>query len=261
MKVQILPSIILSLLTLNSCVNTQKAVYFNNVGDTEILSTIEDKEPVIEKKDLLSISVSSLSVESSQMFNAPNVTTTQITTSTGLVNQASGYLVDQDGYIQFPMIGDLKAAGITKKELRENIRKGLIERKLLLDPIVNIRYLNFKVTVLGEVNRATVVTVPNEKISLLEAIGLAGDLTIFGKRDNIMVIRTEEGKKIIKRINLNSGEIFKSSYYYLKPNDIVYVEPNKSRVAASGRTQQILPIIFSGLSLTVSLLWLLISRN
>jgi polysaccharide export outer membrane protein len=118
----------------------------------------------------------------------------------------------------------------------------------LVDPIVSVRFLNFKVTVLGEVQRPTVVDVPDEKISLLEALGLAGDITIYGKRDNVMVIREENNQKIIKRLNLNSSEIFNSPYYYLKANDIVYVEANKARIATSTRTTQLLPIFLTALS-------------
>jgi polysaccharide export outer membrane protein len=119
----------------------------------------------------------------------------------------------------------------------------------LVDPIVNISFLNYRVTVLGEVGRPTVISVANEKISLLEALGLAGDLTIYARRDNVLLIREENNKKIIRRINLNTDEIFKSPYYYLKTNDVVYVEPNKSKVANTGRAQVLLPVLFSALSL------------
>lgn len=243
-----------------SCVDTKKATYFNGLQDSVIKSTVENLEPVIQKNDLLSISVSSLNPEATAIFNSPNVVVTQTITSTGSASQASGYLVDQEGNIQFPVIGSIKAAGMSKKDLKEKIAKSLLEKKLLVDPSVSIRYLNFKVTVLGEVSRATVINVPNEKITLLEALGLAGDLTIYAKRDNVMVIREESTNKVIKRINLNSSEIFTSPYYYLRSNDIVYVEPNKSKISSTGRGQQILPVIFSSLSLAVSLIYL-ITRN
>ena len=116
---------------------------------------------------------------------------------------------------------------------------------------MSIRFLNFRITVLGEVKNPTVINVPNEKISLLEAIGLAGDLTIYAKRDNVLVIREENGNKIIKRIDLNSDELLSSPFYYLKSNDIVYVEPDKARVASAGRGQQWIPAVLSGLSVIV----------
>jgi len=225
-----------------SCVNMKKSIYFNNIPDSTILSTVQKLEPVIHKNDLLSISVSSMNPEATQVFNVPN--------SSGSV---PGYLVDRDGFIQFPLLGNIKADSLTKKELRDTIAKDLIEKKLLLDPIVSVRYLNFKVTVLGEVGHPTVVTVENEKVTLLEALGMAGDLTVEAKRNNVMVIREEEsGEKKIKRLDLTSTEIFTSPYYYLKSNDIVYVEPNSTKVASTSRFTQILPIVIS----TVTLIFL-----
>lgn len=242
----------LVLLFLNiSCVNTRKAIYFNGLPDSTIRSTIESLEPVIQRNDLLSITVSSLNTAASQVFNTPNITTIQAVTGAGGNTIASGYLVDQDGYIKFPILGNIKAAGLTKKALADTITKSLIDTKQLYDPIVNIRYLNYKVTVLGEVARPSVINVPNEKITLLEALGLAGDLTLYARKDNILVLRVEDGDKIIKHLNLNSNDILTSPYFYLKSNDIVYVEPTKARIASTGRANQWLPVILSGLSLAV----------
>lgn len=239
----------LFLLVLCSCVNTRKAVYFVDQQDATLNSSVTIPQTVISQNDLLSITVSSLNPSASAVFNAPNVVYQNNTTNSnaGPV-QASGYLVDEDGNIQFPILGSIKAAGLTETQLRSQISKGILDRKLLVDPIVTVRHLNFKVTVLGEVGNPTVVNVPSEKITLLEALGLAGDITVYGKRDNVMVIREESGRKIIKRLDLNKSEIFNSPYYYLRSGDIVYVEPNKARVAGSSRATQLLPIILSGLS-------------
>jgi polysaccharide export outer membrane protein len=161
-----------------------------------------------------------------------------------------GYLVSNGGTIEFPVLGTIKAAGLTKEQLKETITKKLVDQKLLTDPIVTVRFLNFRVTVLGEVNHPGELSVPSEKISLLEAIGLAGDLTIYARRDNVLVIReNENGDKEIKRIDLNSKELLSSPYYYLRSNDIVYVEPNKARIASAGRGQIWVPAVLSGLSL------------
>jgi polysaccharide biosynthesis/export protein len=243
--------LLLSLLFFSACVNTKKVVYFNSIQDAEIKTGMMDFEPLIQKNDLLSISVSSLNPEASKIFNAPNITEAEGIDLTGRAMNISGYLVNQDGYIQFPFLGNIKAAGLTKKALQEDIAKTLATKKLLLDPIINIRFMNFRVTVLGEVAHPTVVNVPSEKITLLEALGLAGDLTIFAKRHNLLIIREEEGKKTLKRIDLNSTEIFKSPYYYLRPNDIVYVEPDKARVASANPVRQWLPLVFSGLTIVV----------
>lgn len=227
-----------------SCVNTKNATYFNNLTDTTFQSVFP-LESIIQNNDILNISVSSLNPEASLIFNTPN--TSNISTW-GTNSQLSGYLVNSDGTIQFPLLGTITASGLTKNQLKEAITTKLVSNKLLVDPIVNIRFLNYHVTVLGEVANPTTLTVSSEKISLLEAIGLAGDFTIYAKRNNVMVIRNVEGKKIVKRLNLNTNELFTSPYYYLKSDDVVYVEPNKAKVASASNTQQWLPIIFSGLS-------------
>ncbi|QHL88829.1 polysaccharide export protein [Nibribacter ruber] len=233
------------------CSSTKKVVYFNNIQDSVLPSGVENIEPLIQKNDLLSISVSSLNPEASKIFNTPNVTDSEAPDFSGRATSVSGYLVNAQGYIQFPILGNIKALGLTKRQLKESITKSLTDRKLLVDPIINIRYLNYRVTVLGEVANPTVVNAPNEKITLLEALGLAGDLTIYAKRSNVLIIREVEDKKIIKRINLNSTELFNSQYYYLQPNDIVYVEPDKAKVATANPVRQLLPLIFSGLTVVV----------
>ena len=247
----VLPVILLLLFVIfTGCTNTKKVIYFNNIQDTSFKSREADLEPVIRKGDILSISVSSANPDASVPFNTPNVSSSSIrATQPGTL--PDGYLVQQDGTIQFPVLGNLMAAGITKKALKDNIQGQLDQRKLLVDPIVSIRYLNFRVTVLGEVARPAIVNVPSEQITLFEALGLAGDLTIYAKRDNVLLIREEEGTKIIKRLNLNTSDILNSPYYYLKSNDIVYVEPSKSKVASASQSRQLVPIILSVLSFLV----------
>lgn len=231
-----------------SCVNTRKAVYFNGLNDGTITSNTPVPETVIQRNDILNISVSSLNPDASAIFNAPNIYTYSLNGAG--TNTLMGYLVSTEGTIQFPVLGTIKAAGLTKEELKGTITKKLVDQKLLTDPIVSVRFLNFRVTVLGEVNHPAVIPVPNEKISLLEAIGLAGDLTIYARRDNVLIVREDEnGNKEIKRIDLNSTELLSSPYYYLRSNDIVYVEPNKARVASAGRGQIWVPAVLSGLSL------------
>ena len=265
LKIILFISIILSLLT--SCISTKKIVYFNNIQDTVLNNPSVDIESVIQKKDLLSISVSSLNPEASYIFNSPNLMTATSastssaisatgagTSSVGGPTQVIGYLVSQEGTIRFPVLGTVLAAGLTKRQLEEEMTKSLAEKKLLVDPIVNVRFLNFRITVLGEVAKPTTINVVNERISILEALGLAGDLTIYAKRNNVLLIREEDNKKIIKRLDLNSDKLLSSPYYYLKTNDIVYVEPNNTKIASTSRTQQLLPIILSGLSLIAVIL-------
>ncbi len=239
---------------LSSCLNTKKIAYFNDVQDSIRIASPAGLEPVIREKDILSISVSSLSSEATVIFNTPNMSAPGGTSGA----QTSGYMVSQDGTIRFPILGDIPAAGMTQKQLANNLSQLLTDKKLLYDPIVTVRFLNFRVTVLGEVNRPGVVNVPGEQISILEAIGMAGDLTIYGLRDNVILIRQEGEDKLVTRLNLNTSGILQSPYFFLKSNDVIYVEPGKAKVASSDRTQQLLPIIFSGISVAVVILSILI---
>ena len=237
-----------------SCVNTRKTTYFNDIENGIYKTSYEAAQPIIHKNDLLSIYVSSLSAEASMLFNAPGMTSTVTASANGTSTQNVGYLVNDEGNIQFPVLGNLKAAGLTTKQLNENIIDSLVSRQLLTNPLVTIRFLNFRVTVLGEVGKPTVITVPNEKISILEAIGLAGDLTIYGKRDNVLLIREEEGKKIVRRIDLNSPATLTSAFYYLKSNDVIYVEPDKNKVASVSNFRQLLPAFIAALSVVAIVL-------
>jgi polysaccharide export outer membrane protein len=240
---------------LNSCSDTKKLTYFDNIQDQTFKADIITGEPVIQKNDLLSITVSSLSVEASAMFNAPNLSAYNINTVTSLGNGSlAGYLVSPAGDIQFPILGLIKAEGKTKSQLSQYITSQLNEKKLLVDPIVSVRFLNFRVSVLGEVSRPGVYTIPNEKLSILEALGLAGDISLYGKKENVLLIREDDkAQKIIKRLNLNSHEIFTSPYYYLRSNDVIYVEPMKDKVAKE-RNQALLPIVFSLITLAIVVL-------
>jgi polysaccharide export outer membrane protein len=244
------PALIL-ILFFTSCTDTRKIPYFYGVEEGSIATRTSIPESVIQKNDILSIIISSPNPEASQIFNNSSPATWANSSGVGSssIGNSQGYLVNTDGSIQFPLIGSIKAEGLTKNQLKDKISSIILEKKLLIDPIVTIRFVNFRVTVLGEVNHPTVVSVPNEKISLLEAIGLAGDLTLYAKKQNVMVIREEKDRKIIKRLDLNSTELLTSPYYYLQSNDIVYVEPNKAKVASTNRSTQWLPIFLSGLSL------------
>ncbi|MGB6152087.1 MAG: polysaccharide biosynthesis/export family protein [Pricia sp.] len=235
-----------------SCTNMKRATYFYGTSDSTYLNTsTESLEPVLHENDLLSISVSSVNPEASEMFNVSNTMATESSTLSGARSSASGYLIDQDGFIRFPVLGKIKASGMTKKALREKITNELQSQKLLIDPIVDVRYLNFKVSVLGEVKNPSVLTIPNEKISLLEALGLAGDITIYGNKENVALLREEDGVKKLRRIDLTSSELFASPYYYLKSNDIIYVEPTQAKVAESSLIKSWIPVVLSAISLAI----------
>lgn len=241
--------ITLTLLCLiGACTNTKKATYFDITKDSTVPIIFKNAEPPIQKNDILSISVSSLSAEASQLYNNPN------REGSASDNVPGGYLVNKDGNILFPVLGYIKAEGLTKEELQKEITNQLLQRKLLVDPIISIRQMNYKVTILGEVAHPQVINIPSEKISILEAIGFAGDLTIYSNRSNVMIIREENNQRTFKLIDLNSNEIFDSPYFYLKPNDVVYVRPNKSKVAGASTAHQWLPTVVSIMSFTAIIL-------
>lgn len=231
----------LSLTFCISCTSSKKIAYFQNAQDADSRAMLGTVEAPIQKNDILNITVSSLSPKDDVEYNRTDITT-------------RGYLVNSDGNIQMPKLGNVAAAGLTKKQLTENITNIILAKKEILNPIVEIRHLNFDVTVLGEVANPTVITVPSEQITLVKAIALAGDLTIFGKRDNVLLIREEGGKRITRHINLNSADFLSSPYYYLKPNDVVYVEPNKTKIASTDKTLLYLPIVFSSISILILVL-------
>jgi polysaccharide export outer membrane protein len=246
--------LIFSMSLLASCVTSRKITYFENVKDSALISSSAGFAPVIQRKDIISVAVSSLSNQASILFNMPNQPATPTQSSINNSYQTAGYLVNDEGNIKFPMLGLITAAGRTQKQLEDTITNLLIERKLLFDPIVTSRFLNFRITVLGEVNHPGVIYVPSEQISVLEALGQAGDLTIYGIRDNILLIRQVGSEKKLVRIDLTSSGLFQSPYYFLKSNDVLYVEANRAKIASSNLTQQRLPIVLSGLSLIIILL-------
>lgn len=246
---QLFIGITAALLLLSSCTPSREMVYFNELEASKISSNIQVPETIVQPNDILSISVTSLSKAATEIFN--------IYEGGGNSETSQGYLVSNDGNIQFPMLGTIKVAGLTKRQLQEKLEKSLSENQLLLDPIVLIRFLNFRITVLGEVSKPSVINVPSEKVSLLEAIGLAGDLGIHARRDNVLIIREEQGQNTFERINLNSNELFSSPYYYLKSGDVVYVEPNKYKLIASKPTPQWIGYGLTGLSVVIGLITLI----
>ncbi|KKM15354.1 hypothetical protein LCGC14_1696920 [marine sediment metagenome] len=237
---------------LASCSSTDKIAYMaKGIDDNKALTDLENTSPALKSNDLLSISVSSLNKSASEIFNIEDSSVSQFAITQGTVGQVSGYLVNNEGFIKFPILGEIKAAGITKDELSELIENLIVEKELLVQPIVDIRYLNYKVSVLGEVKNPGVYNIQNEKISFLEALALSGDLTIYGKRKDVMLIREEFGLRKTVLIDLTEKSFLKSPYYYLKTNDIIYVQPSKKKVGSVSNTPQWLSITVGALSLAV----------
>ncbi|MDB5121017.1 MAG: sugar transporter [Sphingobacteriales bacterium] len=245
-------ALIIGTFSISSCVSKKDVVYFqpNSLGeDLQKIDMITNYVPKLQNGDILSIMVSSLSPEASAMFN-PYLAAqlgSAMPSQTNNLTPVFGYLIDEEGFITLPLVGKLKVSGLTTKEATHSITAQL--DKYLQQPTVNVRILNFRVSILGEVARPSVYTIPNEKITLPEALGLAGDLTIYGQRNNVLIVRETEGKREFSRIDLTKRDLFNSPYYYLHANDVIYVEATKGKVTSTDRTVQIAPIILSGLSL------------
>lgn len=217
------------LIFLSACGSTRNLVYFNDLQNTnKYTEEIKNKvEPEIQPDDQLSITVSSLNPESNILFNSGVMPSASGAATGGTTNGRpnDGYLVDKDGFINFPVLGKIQLAGLTKEQATTKMTAEIT--KNIKNPIVNIRFLNFRITVIGEVNRPSTFLVPSERVNILEAIGLAGDLTTYGKRENILIIREQKGVRTATRVNLASRAILNSPDFYLQQNDVVYVEPAK----------------------------------
>ena len=246
-------------LLLISCGSSKKITYLQNIQDVDLELSRYLYDAKIMPKDVLSITVSTVNPEAAAPFNqtVPTILSRgqQSTYSNSLLQS---YLVDNNGQIEFPIVGTLTVGGLTKSECEQMVLSKILpylnenER-----PIVTVRMFNYKISVIGEVNRPGMYTVGNEKINIFEALAQAGDLTIYGVRKNVKLIREDAtGKKEIHTLNLNDADLVTSPYYYLQQNDIVYVEPNKVKSRNSGISSST-TIWFSATSILISLTSLL----
>ncbi|MEY8848950.1 polysaccharide biosynthesis/export family protein [Psychroserpens sp. XS_ASV72] len=233
---------IIAIALLTSCASKKDIVYFQDEPLTDGSELDNRFELSYKPNDILTIDVSALDPDAVRPFNLSNVmysntggdiNTSGLNANSNVIRQT--YLVDPNGNIEFPVLGTLKVGGLTRAEVTEMLKVKLTD--YVKDPIVNIRLINFTITVLGEVNRPGTYTVQDERISLSEALGLAGDLTIYGKRDNVFLIREVNGKKKYAKFDLTSVNVVNSPVYYLSQNDVVYVEPNGSRVRQASYNQ------------------------
>lgn len=217
-----------------ACTSPKNVLYLQDVEALHEQSIEQNNEIVIHQDDQLAIMVNCKDVELALPFNMP-VVTYQAGTN-GVPNgqqRILGYLVDTSGYINFPVLGYIHVEGLTRLQLTNLICKRLIDEDLIKDPIVTVQFLNFKISVMGEVARPGSFNISGDRITLLDALSMAGDLTIYGKRNRVAVIREKDGKRSIRFHDLRSSDLFLSPDYYLQQNDIVYVEPNKARVGQS----------------------------
>lgn len=247
--------ILLTLFLLLASCSSRNLVYFSDIRPNASYSvaTGESSDPRIQEDDQLSITVTSLNAESNMLFNA-GVLTPAGTGNTVVSNPINeNYLVDKNGYINYPVIGQIYLKGMTKLEAVNRMSELLTS--YVQDPIVNIRFTNFKVTVIGEVQNPDSFVIPTERISILEALGLAGDMTPYGKRENVLIIREKDGVRTTTRINLNTNEILSSPYFYLQQNDIVYVEPYKTRAIQADTNPRTFAIISTASSFLIAIVF------
>lgn len=239
-----------------SCGSKQDVVYFQGVDIVGSSTSINNYVPLFLPDDMLTITVSALDQDAARPFNLPMITFGSAGTS-AIQQRQETYLIDTDGNIDFPVLGKIKMAGLSRIQGTELIKEMLQE--YIKNPIVNIRIVNFKVTVLGEVANPGSFTIPYERITIIEALGLAGDMTIQAERKNVLVIREEKGKKTYNRIDMTSETVFNSPVYYLIQNDVIYVEPNNSRVKSStvgpnvGATLGVISALLTATALVINL--------
>lgn len=253
-------SCLFALFLFASCQSYKKVPYLQDVKVVE--QTVQQEnlyDARIMPKDLLTIVVSCTSPELAVPFNLTVATQNNVTISNTTSQPAlQQYLVDNDGKIDFPVLGELKVGGLTKKEAELLIVEKL-KPYIKENPIVTVRMMNYKISVLGEVARPGTFTISNEKVNLLEALAMAGDMTIYGIRDNVKLIREDaDGKQQIITLDLNKAETLLSPYYWLQQNDIVYVTPNKAKARNSDISNST-SLWFSATSILVSLASILVT--
>lgn len=234
---KILSLILAATFFLASCSNSRNAFYFKGIQkDTTIQNVIsKDFEPRIQKGDLLAITVSSLSPENTVLYNAPQ----------NAEGPATGFLVDSSGNINFFKLGSVHAAGLTRIELKEQLQKELVP--YLAQTVVAVGFLNRHVTLIGGGISSQVLAMPNDNMTLLDALAAAGDIGEKGKKDDVMVIRENGSSRVFKKLDLTNESIFHSPYFYLQPNDIIYVKPELKKTKIS--TTQVISYVTTAISL------------
>ncbi|MCF6279634.1 MAG: polysaccharide biosynthesis/export family protein [Flavobacteriaceae bacterium] len=236
---------IFSLLMLSSCAPKKDIVYFQDMNSNqEISSLVKNSTQLLSPNDLLKVSVLAFDMSAVALFNGQGIS--------GSGGGSKTYLINNDGFIEFPLLGNIKMAGLTRVEATSLLKEKIGE--YVKDPIVNLELENFKITVLGEVARPGVFHINNERVTLLEALGLAGDMTIFGERKSVLVIRENDGKRSSTSVDLTSDEVFRLPVYYLSQNDVVYIKPNNTKIKQSKANSTNLVLSVVGILLSAAAL-------
>lgn len=242
--------LIIFLCTLSFSCSKRNLVYFSDIDPDKVYTMPIDSliEQKIQEDDLLSITVTSLNAESNMLFNAGVLMPSGENRNTVISSPINeNYLVNKNGFINYPVIGQINLKGLTKLEAVQKM--SLLLNEYVQNPIINIRLMNFRITVIGEVQRPSTFIIPTEKVTILEALGLAGDMTAFGRRENVIIVREKDGVRSTTRLNLNEKSVLASPYYYLQQNDVIYVEPYKTKAIQSDSNPRTFAIITSVVSL------------
>ncbi|MEZ0007061.1 polysaccharide export outer membrane protein [Flavobacterium sp. 28YEA47A] len=250
------PVIILFLsLFIFSCASRKNVAYYQNIDQLANLESSSSYETILQPDDLLMIVVMAENPEVAAPFNLPSVIMQSTTEVENQQMRMNSYLIDSKGFIQFPILGSIQIGGLTRTQAIAKITKEL--EKYIKKPSINLRILNYKVTVQGEVMQPGIHNITSERITLAEALSMSGDLTVYGKRDNILIIREVDGKKQSTRVDITKADFLNSPFYYLKQNDVVYVEPNKTKVNSSAVGPNT-AIVLSSISIIVTIIALTI---
>ena len=237
MKLKTLILAAATLVVMASCGVPSQISYFQDTAQKDTTLTVPVSQIRLQPGDKVSIIINAKDTKISNLFNLPYTTRyigaqtdTYQSTNTGI----SGYTIDADGNIDFPVAGKIQVAGLTREQVAYKVKETLEEQDLVKDPVVTVEFMNLSISVLGEVANAGRYTIGRDKITIIDAIAMAGDLTIFGRRDNVRVIREKDGVQQSFRVNLCSAEeVLTSPVYYIQQNDIIYVEPNDVRARQS----------------------------
>ena len=233
------------LMVTTACNSAKNLKYFSNLTDTQVVHLPEMKSPemTIMPDDILDI----------RFYGANEQTTALFNVNAGALGKSDGYLVNSKGELEFPLIGTVKVAGLTREELKSKLTE--LSSTYLKDVMVNVRFVNFRFTVLGEVKNPGIFLLPNDKVTVLEALGLAGDMTQYARRENVKLIRDSSGFREIGTLNFNDKSVFSSKYYYLNRNDVLYVEPDKNKGKADNvlKVTSILATVVSLLAVSLTL--------
>lgn len=252
MKKNIIFALIIS--TLLSCSTKKQMLYFQDI-DEKSQKDVVYSENKVQINDILSITVSAIIPETALPYNQRFYSNTSSGSNEGNA-KLSGYLVSSDKTITFPILGKLEILGMTTSEVEDLIEKMLIDKGQLVEPIVNVRVINGKFTILGDIANPGTFPYYEQNLTLLQAIGNAGDLSMTGKRNDILIIREENGKRFYGRVDLRKTDWFDGPFYYVKQNDIIYVNPNGPTVRSAGyvtNLQGVIGLFFTGLSLILLL--------